>query len=373
MIRVRWSALLIPALLAAFAQAQLEKIIIPAGTPEDQALQAISSQSDAQKHITMLQDFVQKFSSNPQAVAYGNWQLAQAYSTAGDNGKALEAGDKALAAAPRNLDILVSQAGIAQQLKDWAKVLDYSVRGGDLYNAAFGKPKVTTAAATTSEGPSDTDKQSYEFLEAAGYNAIAAEQNPKTRMDFIERYTPAFPESKFAEPVSQYAIYSLQQLNEPERLVAYGEKTLASDPNSLPTLILLANAYSESPKEANLGKAIAYARKAIDLAKADASDATRQQKLSAGVAHSALGYALMRQEKTPAAITEFKSATSLLKEDPASYQMALYRLGYAYAKLGRLTEARSTLTEAAGIEGAYQQPAKDLLAKVNSARAGRKK
>src|SRR5512146_1190765 len=102
MVRVRWSALLIPALLAALAQAQLEKTIIPAGTPEDQALQAISSQSDAQNHITMLQDFVQKFSSNPQAVAYGNWQLAQAYSTAGDNGKALAAGDKALAAAPRN-------------------------------------------------------------------------------------------------------------------------------------------------------------------------------------------------------------------------------------------------------------------------------
>ncbi|HKU21982.1 MAG TPA: tetratricopeptide repeat protein [Terriglobales bacterium] len=372
MVRVRWSALLIPVLLAALAHAQIEKIVIPAGTPEDQALQAISNQTDAQKRITMLQDFVQKFSSNPQAVAYGNWQLSQAYSTAGDNGKALEAGDKALTAAPHNLDILVSQAGVAQQLKNWGKVLDYAAQGGELYNASFGKTKLTNTAATSSESPSDTDKQSYEFLEAAGYNAIAAEQDPKTRMAYIERYTPAFPSSKFAEPVSQYAIYSLQQLNEPERLVAYGEKSLATDPNSLPTLILLANAYSEEPKGADLGKAIAYSRKAIGLAKADSPDATRQQKLSAGVAHSAMGYALMRQDKTPAAITEFKSATSLLKEDPASYQMALYRLGYAYAKLGRLPEARTTLTEAAGIEGAYQQPAKDLLVKVNSAKPRRR-
>jgi len=360
MVRVRWSALLIPVLFAAFAQAQLEKIIIPAGTPEDQALQAISNETDAQKRVTLLQDFVQKFSSNPQALAYGNWQLAQAYSNTGDNAKALEAGDKALAAAPHNLDILVSQAGIAQQLKDWGK-------------ATFGKAKLTTAAATTGDQAGDTDKQSYEFLEAAGYNAIAAEQNPKTRMAYIERYTPAFPGSKFEEPVSQYAIYSLQQLNEPDRLVAYGEKSLASDPNSLPTLILLANAYSEQPKESNLGKAITYAHKAIELAKADSPEATRQQKLSAGVAHSALGYALMRQEKTPAAITEFKAATSLLKEDPASYQMALYRLGYGYAKLGKLADARTALTEAAGIDGAYQQPAKDLLVKVNSAKPARRK
>ncbi len=373
MIRVRWSAVLIPVLLAALAQAQLEKILIPAGTPEDQALQAISNQSDAEKRIPLLQDFVQKFASNPQAVAYGNWQLAQAYSSTGDNAKALEAGDKALAAQPHNLDILVSQAGIAQQLKNWGKVLDYSVRGGELYNTTFGKATGANTAATPGEVPSDTDKQSYEFLDAAGYNAIAAEQDPKTRMAYIERYTPAFPASKFAEPVSQYAIYSLQQLNEPDRLVAYGEKSLAADPNSLPTLILLANAYSEQPKETNLGKAITYARKAIELAKADSPDATRQQKLSAGVAHSALGYALMRQEKTPAAITEFKSATTLLKDDPGSYQMALYRLGYCYAKLGRLTEARTTLTEAAAIEGAYQQPAKDLLVKVNSAKSTRKR
>src|SRR5574337_338485 len=169
--RVRWSALLIPVLLLTFAHAQLEKIVIPAGTPEDQALQAISNQTDAQKRIAMLQDFVQKFSSNPQAVAYGYWQLSQAYSSGGDNAKAMEAGDKALAAAPHNLDILVSQAGVAQQLQDWAKVLDYSVRGGELYNSAFGTAKLTNAS-TAGEGPSDADKQSYQFLDAAGYNAI---------------------------------------------------------------------------------------------------------------------------------------------------------------------------------------------------------
>jgi len=53
-------------------QAQLDKIVIPAGTPEDQALQAISNEQDAQKKLAMYEDFVQKFSSNPAAAAYGN-------------------------------------------------------------------------------------------------------------------------------------------------------------------------------------------------------------------------------------------------------------------------------------------------------------
>ena len=38
----------------------------------------------------MYEEFVQKFSSNPAAVAYGDWQLSQAYQAAGDLQKALD-------------------------------------------------------------------------------------------------------------------------------------------------------------------------------------------------------------------------------------------------------------------------------------------
>src|SRR5437763_1957855 len=196
--RIHASALLIVLLFGTHAFSQLDKIVIPAGTPEDQALTAITNEADPQKRIAMLDDFVQKFAANPAAVAYGNWQLEQAYSSAGDNGKAL----------------------------------------------------------------------------------------------------------------------------------SYGDKALAANPSSIPTLILLANAYAEDPKGTNLTKAMSYARKAIELAKPDAPDADRSRKLSAGVAHSALGYALMREDKTLASIAEFKSATELLKEEPNAYSTALYRLGY---------------------------------------------
>ena len=115
--------------------AQIESITIPAGTPEDQSLQAITKEPDDQKKLTMYADFLQQFSANPAAVAYANWQLAQYYQGAGDLPKALDYGDKALASAPRNLDILVSQASIAQQMKNNPKLFDYSVRGGDVYNS----------------------------------------------------------------------------------------------------------------------------------------------------------------------------------------------------------------------------------------------
>ena len=358
------------------ASAQMDKIVIPAGTPEDHDLQAISNEQDAAKKLAMYQDFVQKYASNPAAVAYGNWQISQTYQATGDLTKALDYGDKALAGAPRNLDILVSQASVAQQAKDNAKLIDYAAKGGAVCNSIGKQPKP--------EGMSDDDfrkqveedksgvKNNCDFLESAGFNVIASEQDAKTRMADIEKYSAAFPDSKFQDQVSSYAMYTLGpgQLNDQARLVAYGEKTLAANPNSLPALLLLAGSYVDDPKPGSVAKAVTYSQKAIAVAKADDPDADKSRKLSAGVAHSVLGNAYLKQDKTAAAIPELKSAAALLKgQDDQQYSIALYRLGFAYAKLSRVNEARDVLTEAVKISGPVQAMSQDLLNKVNAARA----
>jgi tetratricopeptide (TPR) repeat protein len=375
--RSRWPVVLMvvfPLTLSVLGHAQLDRIVIPAGTPEDHALTAISNEQDTQKKLAMYQDFLQKFSANPAAVAYGNWQISQSYQTAGDLQKALEFGDKALVGSPHNLDILVSQAGIAQQLKDNAKVLDYSTRGGELYNsiAKQAKPEGISDQefAQRVDEEKSAAKSSDEFLEAAAFNAIAEEPDARKRMAYIERFTPAFPNSRFQEQIASYAMISLSDLKDTPRLISYAEKTLAADPNNLPALLLLAGTYADDPKPGSVTKAVTYAQKAIEAAKADAPDADRSRKVSAGAAHSTLGYAYMKQDKTAAAIPELKSASALLKgQDDQQYAIAMYRLGFAYAKLSRVSEAREVLQEAIKIPGPVQQPAQDLLLKVNAVRA----
>jgi tetratricopeptide (TPR) repeat protein len=373
----RWLVVLtvvFPLVFSVHGHAQLDRIVIPAGTPEDQALTAISNEQDPQKRLAMYQDFLQKFSANPAAAAYGNWQISQSYQTAGDLQRALEYGDKALAGSPRNLDILVSQAAITQQMKDNARLMDYSTRGGELYSSIAKQTKPGGISdqefAQRIDDEKGAAKSSYEFLEAAAFNAIADEPDAKKRMGYIERFTPAFPDSRFQEQIASYAMMSLSELKDTTRLISYAEKTLAADPNNLPALLLLAGTYADDPKPGSVTKAIAYAQKAIESAKADAPDADRSRKVSAGAAHSTLGYAYMKQDKTAAAIPELKSALALLKgQDDQQYAIAMYRLGFAYAKLNRVSEAREVLQEAVKISGPVQQPAQDLLAKVNAARA----
>jgi len=356
-------------------EAQVERIMIPAGSPEDQALQTISKETDPQKKVAAYEDFVKTYASNPAAVAFGNWQLAQSYQGAGDLAKALEYGDKALAGSPHNFDILVSQANIAQQMKDNAKVMDYAERGGEVFRGIGkqGKPSGVSDQDFATQAANDREavKSSYEYLQAVAFNAIVEEKDPKVRMSYIERFTAAFPDSKYGEQVSQYAMFTLGpgQLNDQARLLAFGEKSLASNPDSVPALLLLANAYVEDTKPASIAKSVTYAQKVIVLSKGEAPDAERSQKLSAGVAHSTLGFAYMKQDKTAAAVPELKSAAALLKgQDEVAYATSLYRIGYAYAKLNKKADAITVLNEAIKVPGPLQQPSKDLLSKVESAK-----
>jgi tetratricopeptide (TPR) repeat protein len=358
------------------SRAQVSHIEIAAGTPEDHDLQAITSEQDATKRLAMYADFVQKYASNPAAVAYGNWQISQAYQASGDFQKGLDYGDKALAGSPHNLDILVGQASMAQQSKNNAKLLDYAVKGGVVCASVGNQAKP--------EGVSDEEfarqvaeektavQSSCEFLETSGFNAIQTETDPHNRLDYIEKFSATFPQSKFKDQVSSYAMETLGpgQLNDMPRLIAYCEKTLAANPNSLVALLELASFYSEDTKPGSAAKAVGYAQKAIAVANPDAPDADTTRKLSAGVAHSTLGYAYMKQEKTAAAIPELKSAAALLKgQNDVQYAIVLYRLGFAYAKLIRNTEAREVLLEAVKIPGPVQSMSQDLLNKVNAARA----
>jgi tetratricopeptide (TPR) repeat protein len=366
--RRAWFVVLL--LVAVAASAQVATISIAAGTPEDKDLQAINAENDPAKRLALLQNFLQTYAANPQAVVYGQWQIAQQYLEQGDTAKALEYGQKAVAAQPNNLDILVFLAGAAQKAKANDLVVDCTVRGGTAFNGVAKQPKPEGMAdddfALRVKQAQDQVRPSYEYLEATGLNAMVGEPDAKKRMGYIERYIGAFPDSRFQEQVTQLAVATLGQLNDSTRLASFSEKALAANPNSVSMLVVLSEAYDGSTDATSGARAETYARKALDIAKTQTPTPENRIALYSGLGHSALGYALLKQDKNLPAIAELKTACAELKGQPDAYPQALYRLSYAYAKTGKLPDAKVALAELVSIEGPYQQPARELLAKVQA-------
>jgi tetratricopeptide (TPR) repeat protein len=358
-------------LLGAVAlHAQVTKIFIPAGTPEDKALQDISAENDATKRVALLQEFLKTYAANPQAVAYGEWQLSQSYSDAGDVANALAHGQKAVELQPGNLDILISLANVAQKAKATDTVIDCAARGGTAFNGILNKPKPEGMDPEDFklrlQQEQDGYRQSYEYLEVTGYNALVGENDAKKRMGYIERFMAAFPGSRFQDQVTQLAVYTLGQTNDSARLLSFGENALKSNPDSVSLLVALANSFAESSDKTLVTRAETYAHRALDLCNKQVPTDENKIAVYAGMAHSALGYAMLQQDRNLPAIAELKVASSDLKSTPDAYSAAMYRLGFAYAKVGKLPEAKATLTEVAKMPG-YEKLAKDLLARVDAA------
>jgi Flp pilus assembly protein TadD len=79
-----------------------------------------------------------------------------------------------------------------------------------------------------------------------------------------------------------------------------------------------------------------------------------------------LGFALLNQDKSLLAVPELKEAVELLQGNDSVYEEALYRLGFAYAKLGKRAEAQAALQKCLALKGPYQPMAQDLLGKVTA-------
>jgi hypothetical protein len=354
------------------AEAQLSTVKIPAGSAQEKAFQAASAETDPQKRMAMLQAALEQFASDSQAVTYADWQIAQQYLDQGDLGKALEFGKKAADGQPNNLDILVFVAGVAQKAKARDVILECAARGGAAFNGIASQPKPEGMSAELYEyrvkQDQDPARPAYEYLEASAMNAIVDEQNSAKRIAYVEKYIVAFPNSRFQDQVTQLALEALVKLKDPARMNSFSQKLLGANPNSISTLVLLSDAYADNPEAGSVSRAEGYARKAIDLTKTKPASDPTQGQLYNGLAHSALGYALLKEEKSALAIPELKTACELLKDNADAHSAAMYRLGFAYAKTpGHLAEARTTLTELAAIQGPYQQPARDLLGKVQAA------
>ena len=358
-------------LATALAYGQLDKMTIAAGSPEDKDLSAIANEQDAQKRIAMYQDFVQKYATNPVAAAYGNWQLSQSYQVAGDLQKATDYGDKAAAGAPHSLEILEWDVTLALQGKDNARGFKYSLQGGQAYTSIDKEPKPADVSdadfANSIAQEKEANQEAYSFFETSAYNIIVAEPDAKAKVDDIDQFNAAFPNSKLQEQVASMAMLALSELKDKARLNEYAEKALAANPNNLAALLSLANSYLDS---AEPGKAVPYAQRAVVAAKADDPVADHARKVSAGLAHSILGRVYAKQLRTTASIAELKLAVAWLRgQDDQQFAVAGYWLGYEYGKVPQLTEARAILMEVVAISGPAQGPARELLTKVNAARA----
>lgn len=335
-----------------------KRVAVMAGSPEDKAIQQIGAEQDPAKRLPLIDKFGADFGSKPDMLTYAQQLYQDIYLETKEYDKSMEFGEKALAADTKDADVLLKLVRAAQEKPDSGRLFRYGGLFAELYNSLEGPPQAEL-------------KGDHQRLEYALFQTIARETGAKERLSMLDQFGKTFPKSQYATALNQYYAYTYQQLGDAAKMAEYAEKTLAQDPENVAMLLLAAQSFSEQGQ--NLERAMEMAAKALGVSEkmprpADASpNWDKSRDASMGLAHAVIGYLHMRQNRNAQAITELKAAVPLVRSDPALLSTTLYRLGFAQAKNPKLLEeARATLSECSKLAGPFQQPAQELVARINA-------
>jgi tetratricopeptide (TPR) repeat protein len=359
--------------LAAAASAQIGKTIaVPAGSDEDRALAPIYAAPDGPDKVALLDKFMTDFGKGDFELL-GDQLYVQTYLAQKNYAKVYEYGDKVLALDPDSLSTAVSVARAADAQGDTPRLFDI----GEKVSAIVARFKVSSAPegtlpnewASTKEQALKDAQADLSFVEYALANAAFKTTDATARVKLFERFAAAFPESSYTTTVREQTAIAYQQAQNTPKMTETAQSVLAKDPNNVSMLLLLADSWSDSGQQ--LDKAAAFAQKAQDALK-DAKkpdnltdDQWQQQvSLEKGIAYSTIGEVNVIKGKNAPAVDAFKLASPLLKSNNYYYGRNLYRLGFTLAKMQRIPEARTVLTEAIAVDSPYKAKALETVNKI---------
>jgi tetratricopeptide (TPR) repeat protein len=359
--------------LASAAPAQIGKSVpVPAGSDEDKAVAAITAAPDGPEKVALLDKFVADYGKGD-FVLLADQLYAQTYLAQKNYVKVYEFGDKALALDQDNLSSAVSIIRAAEAQGDAAKLFDT----GEKIAAIIARFKASSAPngvlpdqwVITKQQALTDEQADIGFVEYSLANAAFKTTDPAVRTKLFERYAAAFPDSPYTASVREQTAIAYQQMQNVPKMTETAQSILATDPNNVSMLLLLADSWSDSGQQVD--KAAAYAQKALDALK-DAKkpdnltgDQWQQQtSLEQGIADSTIGEVDVIKGKNAPAVDSFKLANPLLKSNNYYYGRNLYRLGFTLAKMQKTLEARTVLTEAVSIDSPYKAKATETLNKI---------
>jgi tetratricopeptide (TPR) repeat protein len=363
------------------AQQPCPRLPVVINTPEDKLMLAVNGADTPQAQVDALNQYAADHADS-KFIPCVNEYLTMTYVKLQDYDKAIEAGEKDLAANYLDVNLIVNL------LKAYVGAGKASDNAFELINKSpqqIHDEIMTTSSGTAEEvakarkAGEDQAKNIVAYMEYAFFQLLPRVTDAAKRVQDLDAFFKAYPNTPNMNQVNVQYFAAYQMAGNPDKMFEYGEKAVASDPNNVSTLNLVADAYATA-KQPHLDQAGQYAQKAIELATnmQKTEGMTDEQFKSThdtelGLAHSTLGYVEMqkgaRTHRVATAIKELMEASDMLAANPALEARALYFLGYSYELEYPANHhlAEEALSKAASLDTPWKASAQDLLEKVKKA------
>jgi tetratricopeptide (TPR) repeat protein len=352
-------------MLPAAAQEQKQHFTINVGTPEGQLLQSIGSESDDGKKLALAEEFLTKYPKH-EGAGWVTAQLEVLYVKQNDYDKALDAGEKAFANDPTDLDVAYNSLKAAEAKEDADQTKKWSARSSELARKEM-------AAAKT---PADDDaKQHLEYLKGvdtyadyALYALALKLKDPKQVAELGAALQQQNVKSQYMPQVSGVYLGALTQSGQAGKVCPAAEKLSTANAKDVDAGIAAANC---GLQEKHYDRAVLHANQVIETlgprpkpeGMSDADWASRKATLISR-ANWIAGIAYAAESKLGPADKALRASLPGVKNEPQMAAAALFHLGLANYQLGKaigdkakMREGLQFFQQCADIPGTFQDQA----------------
>jgi len=336
---------LLLALFVFSASAQQRKhFVINASTPEGEILQSIGQESDDSKKLALMQDFVSKYPKH-EGVGWVYDQMQQVFVKQKDYDKALDAGEKALAADPEDLDAAYNNLKASEGKTDPDLVKKWSAATSAIARKAAGGP----SASDDDKQNVDHAKQVDTYTEYSLYAAALQTSDPAKVADLVDALMERNPKSQYVPMLSGKYFAALQQSGKGDKAGAMAEKILTVDPSNADALLIAAD---YSLQKSRTDKAIAYANRVTEVLASKqapegigAADWEKTKQAMVGRAHWIAGVGYGAENKFGPADKALRAALPAVSGNSQLTATALFYLGLSNYQLGKTLGDKARIRE----------------------------
>ena len=231
------------------ASAQIGKSVsVAAGTPEDKDLEAIYAAPDGPDKVALLDKFMADHGTGDLALL-GDQLYAQTFLAQKNYAKVYEYGDKALSLDPDDFSALIVMMHAAEEQGDAQKIYALGEKVGPLlarYQASPAPAGMSEDQWSAQKAQNLKDAQAdVNYVQYTMVNAAYKTTDLPARIQLLERYAKAFPDSPYTLAVREQTAIAYQQAQNTPKMLDTAQSILTKDPNNISMLLLLADNWSE--------------------------------------------------------------------------------------------------------------------------------
>lgn len=354
-------------------------------TPETQFLELIDLESDAEKQLVLMDLFLKQF---PKYEGVGGLysDMQPLLVKLGKFDRALEIGDKLLAIDQDDVEAVKNNIAAAEGKKDEQLAKKWK----DRFAVLTAEPPTSITAtstvnlpyvdgvpgdpATPPPPPAEIEKLPKPVkarLEAGMFNRAVQESEPAARLNTLDQFSRAFPDSVHMNKVNYLYFAAYRQAHDDRKALIAAEQILRKDQTREDVLAFVADAYFRQKRE--LDKVAAYSTLMLDLVngkpKPDGvseEDWTRQRHNLTFSAHWMIGTVHVYREQWAAADKELRAALAMHGAQDQLGAGILTSLGWTNYKLRNIPDALKFYEQCTKIQSTFQKAAEQSILSIKN-------